>query len=72
MSLKKPSLVLNVNDPEDAKLYKFVTQLPNGEKRNTSKFLRTLVDRAFQEEQKKKTETNVVRSQNGGIKFRVE
>jgi hypothetical protein len=63
--LKKVSLVLNTDDPEQAELYRFVKKLPNGKKRNSSAFLRTLVDRAYQN---KKTETkNVIRSNNGGI-----
>ncbi|MBT2744182.1 hypothetical protein [Bacillus sp. ISL-77] len=46
--IKKISLVLNTDDPEQAELYNFVNSLPNGRKRNSSAFLRTLVDREYQ------------------------
>jgi hypothetical protein len=72
MTIKKPALVLNVDDPEDKKLFDFVTKLPNGKKRNQSKFLRTLVVRAYQEYEKenKKIATDfATRSNNGGIKY---
>lgn len=73
MPLKKVSLVLNTDDPEQAELYRFVKNLPNGKKRNSSAFLRLLVDRAYQAQKKEKTETkNVIRSSNGGIKFSVD
>jgi hypothetical protein len=70
MNLKKLNLVLNIEDPEQAELHKFITMLPNGKKRNTSAFLRMLVDRAYQVQKNEKTETkNVIRSTNGGIKI---
>lgn len=73
MALKKVSLVLNIDDPEQAELYQFVTNLPNGKKRNSSSFLRTLVDRAYQAQKKEKTETkNVIRSNNGGITIKFD
>lgn len=73
MTLKKVNLVLNIEDPEQAELYRFVTRLPNGKKRNSSGFLRTLVDRAYQAYKKEKTETrNVIRSKGGEIKFRID
>lgn len=73
MALKKVSLVLNTDDPEQAELYRFVKKLPNGKKRNSSAFLRLLVDRAYQLYKKEKTETkNVIRSTNGEIKFKVD
>jgi hypothetical protein len=72
MTIKKPSLALNIDDPEDKKLFDFVTKLPNGKKRNQSKFLRTLVVRAYQEyerENAKKATDFVSRSTTGGIKY---
>lgn len=48
LGLKKITLVLNTNDPEQEELYRFVNTLPNGQKRNSSGFLRTLVDREYQ------------------------
>jgi hypothetical protein len=72
MTIKKPSLVLNVDDPEDEKLFDFITKLPNGKKRNQSKFLRTLVVKAYQEyekENEKKATEFVSRSMSGGIKY---
>lgn len=73
MSLKKPSIVLNTDEPEDKKLYEFITKLPNGKKRNASKFLRTLVDRAYQNEKsKQKTDAiNVIRTEKGGISYQL-
>ncbi|TWD94546.1 hypothetical protein FB550_11379 [Neobacillus bataviensis] len=41
--IKKITLVLNTDDPEQRELYNFVKCLPNGRKRNSSAFLRTLV-----------------------------
>ncbi|WP_261380751.1 hypothetical protein [Neobacillus bataviensis] len=41
--IKKITLVLNTDDPEQKELYNFVNCLPNGRKRNSSAFLRTLV-----------------------------
>lgn len=46
--MKKITLVLNTDDPEQMELYHFVNRLPNGQKRNSSAFLRTLVDREYQ------------------------
>jgi hypothetical protein len=48
MNIKKVTLCLNVDDPEQKDLYNFVTKLPNGNKRNGSSFLKTLVDREYQ------------------------
>ncbi|MBT2740683.1 hypothetical protein [Bacillus sp. ISL-77] len=46
--IKKITLVLNTDDPEQKELYNFVNCLPNGRKRNSSAFLRTIVDREYQ------------------------
>lgn len=67
MGLKKISLVLNTDDPEQAELYNYVKKLPNGGKRNSSAFLRLLVDRAFQAEKSK--QKTVIRNNQGGIKI---
>jgi len=69
MGLKKVSLVFNTDDPEQAELYKYVKQLPNGKKRNSSAFLRLLVDRAYQMD---KAKVKPVIRNAGGIKFTVE
>lgn len=69
MGLKKVSLVLNTDDPEQAELYKYVKNLPNGKKRNSSAFLRILLDRAYQMEKSK--DKPVIRN-GGGIKFTLE
>ncbi|MGC4378228.1 hypothetical protein WD019_15070 [Fictibacillus sp. Mic-4] len=73
MALKKVSLVLNVDDPEQQRLYQFVTQLPNGKKRNASAFLKMLVDREYQKQAQLITpaEPKVIKG-NGGIKFTLE
>jgi hypothetical protein len=65
--LKKVSLVLNINDPEQRELYRFLTYLPNGQKRNSSAFLRTLLDRAYQS-YKSKVKEERFRSEAGTIK----
>ncbi|MFS0820743.1 hypothetical protein [Bacillus sp. 1P02SD] len=67
--MKKISLVLNTEDPEQAKLYDFVKQLPNGNKRNSSAFLRLLVDRAYQSSKVEKK--HVIRNQ-GGISIKLD
>lgn len=66
MSIKKVNLAFNIDDPEQLALYKFVNFLPNGKKRNTSAFLRTLVDREYQKQKSKQINTD------GVIRFRVE
>lgn len=48
MPILHPALCLNTDDPEQKELYDFITRLPNGMKRNTSAFLKTLVDREYQ------------------------
>jgi hypothetical protein len=48
MPILHPALCLNTDDPEQKELYDFITRLPNGKKRNTSAFLKTLVDREYQ------------------------
>jgi hypothetical protein len=84
MPIEKLSLCLNTDDPEQKELYEFTTLLPNGKKRNTSAFLRTLVDREYQKKkeeyqlekskftQEKKAQQapnlEVIKS-NGGIKY---
>jgi hypothetical protein len=79
--LKKITLVLNTNDPEQEELYQFVNSLPNGQKRNSSAFLRTLVDREYQKkkeqylankkETQKASHVKVIKSAkaNGLIKY---
>jgi hypothetical protein len=82
--IKHPALCLNIDDPEQNELYDFLTKLPNGKKRNTSAFLKVLVDREYQKkreeylaekekfEQQKKAQSaprvEVIKT-NGGIKY---
>jgi hypothetical protein len=69
-TIKKVSLCLNIDDPEQKELHDFVTTLPNGKKRNGSSFLRTLVDREYQKRRNAEgSKEKVIRSNNGGIKF---
>lgn len=68
MPIKKANLVLNTDDPEQNSLYHFINFLPNGKKRNTSAFLRMLVDREFQ---KQKDSYRSIKT-NGEIKFRID
>jgi hypothetical protein len=67
-NIKKVTLCLNVDDPEQKELFDFVTKLPNGKKRNGSSFLKTLVDREYQRLLQKK---EVIRSAGGGITLRL-
>jgi hypothetical protein len=80
MSIKRIPLCLNTEDPEQKELYDFVTMLPGGKKRNSSAFLRMLVDREYQkkkkeylEEKEKKAHiaphSEVIKSSKGGIKY---
>jgi hypothetical protein len=85
MPIEKLSLCLNIDDPEQKELYEFTTFLPKGKKRNTSAFLRTLVDREFQKkkeeyqsekrkfDQEKKAQqapnVKVIKTVNGSIKL---
>lgn len=85
---KKPGLTLNIDDPEQKELYDFLSYLPNGSKRNTSSFLKMLVDREYQKQReeyqaKKKLSLNEkktpeapivvpVKSENGAIIFKWE
>ncbi|MFJ5716510.1 hypothetical protein [Neobacillus sp. NPDC093127] len=82
MPIMHPALCLNTDDPDQKELYEFITRLPNGKKRNTSAFLKTLVDREYQKkkeqylaekskfEQEKETPKapQVIKS-SGGIKY---
>jgi hypothetical protein len=68
MNIKKVTLCLNVDDPEQKDLYNFVTKLPNGNKRNGSSFLKTLVDREYQ---KKTHPKEVIKTTGGGITLRL-
>ncbi|MGD7021798.1 hypothetical protein ACQCVK_04345 [Rossellomorea vietnamensis] len=68
MTIKKVSLCLNVDDPEQKALHDFVTKLPNGDKRNGSQFLKTLVDREHQRSLQKK---EVIKTAGGGITLRL-
>lgn len=77
MTIKKVSLVLNIDDPEQKQLHDFVTKLPNGKKRNASAFLRTLVDRAYQKQKEiapssVKKKVPVIKSDNGVIKHKFD
>jgi hypothetical protein len=67
-NIKKVTLCLNVDDPEQNTLFEFVTKLPNGSKRNGSSFLKTLVDREYQRTIQKK---EVIKSTGGGITLRL-
>lgn len=74
MPIKKASIVLNTDDPEQKELYDFINFLPNGNKRNTSAFLRTLVDREYQKRGGSRRpspseNSTVIKSEGGGIKF---
>jgi hypothetical protein len=68
LDIKKVTLCLNVDDPEQRDLFNFVTKLPNGKKRNGSSFLKTLVDREYQKSLQKK---EVIRSAGGGITLKL-
>jgi succinyl-CoA synthetase beta subunit len=81
MPIKKVSIVLNTDYPEQEELYVFLTKLANGKKRNSSAFLRTLVDREYQVKREhylaevkkaKNPQPTIVKSESGGIKFRLE
>jgi len=86
MAIVKPSLCLNTDDPEQRELYDFISFLPNGNKRNTSAFLKTLVDREYQKkkewyasekkklEEEKKTQnaSQKIKSEGGGITFKMD
>lgn len=65
--IKKVTLVLNTNDPEQHELYRFVTFLSNGQKRNSSAFLRMLVDRAYQVQKQQKENRIKLRSSEDGV-----
>jgi len=83
MTIKKVDLCLNIDDPEQKALHEFLTVLPNGKKRNTSGFLRTMADRVYQtqkdeylsakmkfEQEKKAPKAPLVtKSKDGEIKF---
>ncbi|BCB04724.1 hypothetical protein KH172YL63_28570 [Bacillus sp. KH172YL63] len=67
-NIKKVTLCLNVDDPEQKELFDFVSKLPNGSKRNGSSFLKTLVDREYQRTLQKK---EVIKTSGGGITLRL-
>jgi hypothetical protein len=80
MPIKKVTLVLNTDDPEQMELYTYVTKLPNGKKRNSSAFLRTMVDReyglkkeAYLAEGRKKFMQSVnIKPETGEVKFKLD
>jgi hypothetical protein len=80
MPIKKVTLVLNTDDPEQLELYTYVTKLPNGKKRNSSAFLRTMVDREYRlkresylAEGKKKVIHNInLKPESGSVKFKLD
>jgi hypothetical protein len=48
VGIKRIPLCLNTEDPEQKELFDFVSFLPNGKKRNSSAFLKLLLDREYQ------------------------
>jgi hypothetical protein len=48
VSIKKIQLCLNTEYPDQNELHEFVSTLPNGKKRNSSAFLKLLLDREYQ------------------------
>lgn len=83
MGIVRPALCLNTEDPEQKELFDFISYLPNGKKRNTSAFLKTLVDREYQRrretylsekrkfEDEKKALSARIKSKNGGITYKI-
>lgn len=79
MKIVKPALCLNIDDPEQKELFEYITKLPNGKKRNTSAFLKTLVDRDYQkkkdeylaEREKHKKPIQKVPVKGGGIQIKL-
>jgi hypothetical protein len=67
-NIKKVTLCLNIDDPEQEILFDFVSKLPNGNKRNGSSFLKTLVDREYQKTLHKK---EVIKTSGGGITLKL-
>lgn len=82
VSIKRIPLCLNTDDPEQKELHDFITLLPNGKKRNSSAFLKMLVDREYQkkkeqylsekekfEHEKETQKAPLIKSNKGGIKY---
>lgn len=68
MSMKNVPIAFNLEDPEQLALYNFVKYLPNGKKRNSSNFLKMLLDREYQKHKAEGVRRITSRS-NGGIKI---
>lgn len=79
MAIEKVTLCLNTDDPEQKELFEFITELPNGKRRNASAFLKTIADRFYQkrkerylvdkEEHEKKTQRASMKTEKGGIRY---
>lgn len=80
MTIKRIPLCLNTEDPDQKELYEFVTSLSNGKKRNSSAFLKLLVDREYQKKkeqylvekmkyEKETPKAPLIKSNKGGIKY---
>ncbi|MGY0692594.1 hypothetical protein ACW2QC_07340 [Virgibacillus sp. FSP13] len=68
MRMKNVPVSFNLDDPEQKRLYNFLTRLPNGKRRNASGYLKRLVDRDYQI-QKNEDIKQVSSKGNGGIKL---
>lgn len=68
MQMKNVPVSFNLDDPEQLRLYNFLTRLPNGKKRNASGFIKRLVDREYYSLQRENAR-QVASTSNGGIKI---
>jgi len=67
MKMKNVPVSFNLEDPEQKRLYDYLTRLPNGKRRNASGFIKRLVDREYHT-QKNEDVRRISSKGNGGIK----
>lgn len=68
MQMKNVPVSFNLDDPDQLRLYNFLTKLPNGKKRNASGYLKRLVDREYHS-QRIEDARQMISTGNGGIKI---
>lgn len=66
--MKNVPVSFNLDDPEQKRLYEFLTRLPNGKRRNASGYIKRLVDRDYHNARREDIK-QMPSTGNGGIKL---
>lgn len=68
MQMKSVQVSFNLDDPEQERLYHFLTKLPNGKRRNASGYIKRLVDRSYHT-QRPEDNKRILSKDDGGIRL---